>query len=107
MATVIMIGLVAMLGLILTTAAAEAHTTAISAAQPLADTPTPTLGSTPAAEANPPGSADGDPNDWSGLKWLPLGLLIPVLFIAGVFLAKRRDRRRDDSTTNPPSPRVN
>lgn len=104
LAALIAVGLIAMLGLVLTSATAEAH---LAAVYPVADTPTPTLGSTPNTGANPPGTADGDPSDWSGMKWLPLGLLIPVLFIAGVWLAKRRDRRRDDSSSSPPSPRVN
>lgn len=97
---------VAMLGLNVNTAPAQAETPASSSVIPAAATPTPTLGSTNGSDANPPGSADGDPSDWSGMKWLPLGLLIPVIFVAGVFVAKRRDRNRDDSSTAPPSPRV-
>ncbi|MEV8379249.1 hypothetical protein AB0P21_41320 [Kribbella sp. NPDC056861] len=58
--------------------------------------PSPTLGSTNSPAANPPGSADGDRDDWSGMKWLPFGLLIPIVVAGGVIMAKRGDRRRND-----------
>jgi hypothetical protein len=38
--------------------------------------------------ANPPGSADGDRDDWSGLQWLPFLLLSPVVAV-GVAFAQR------------------
>lgn len=44
--------------------------------------------STPSPE--PPGSANGNSDDWSGLPWLILVLLVPVLVVGGVLFAKRR-----------------
>lgn len=44
--------------------------------------------STPSPE--PPGSADGDNDDWSGLPWLILLLLVPVIVVGGVLFARRR-----------------
>ncbi|MEV6286134.1 hypothetical protein [Kribbella sp. NPDC051770] len=72
-----------------------------------ADSPTPSIGATASPGANPPGSADDDTSDWTGTKWLYLGLLVPFLFTGGVILAKRRSRRASDHSPNPPSPRVN
>ena len=93
--------------LALTATTAQAGTSVPQQIQPAAATPSPTLGSNTSAPPNPPGSADGDTNDWPGMKLLPIGLLIPILIVGGVLLAKRRDRKRDDSSPNPPSPRVN
>ncbi len=82
---------VAVIGLIAVAPTDSAFGSPTSTTQPVADTPTPT-----APAANPPGSADGDPSDWSGMRWLFLGLLIPVLLIGGVILAKRRSRASTD-----------
>jgi cytochrome bd-type quinol oxidase subunit 2 len=45
-----------------------------------ADTPSP----------EPSGSADGNNDDWSGIPWLFLALLVPVIVVGGVVVAKRR-----------------
>ncbi|MGC4938612.1 hypothetical protein [Kribbella sp. DT2] len=87
---------VAVIGLTAVTPTIGAVAAPTSTTQPAADSPTPTLGSTVSPAANPPGSADGDTSDWSGMRWLFLGLLIPVLFIGGVILAKRRSRASTD-----------
>jgi len=44
--------------------------------------------STPSPE--PPGSADGDSDDWSGIRWLLLVLLVPVIVVGGVVFVRRR-----------------
>jgi len=44
--------------------------------------------STPSPES--PGSADGDNDDWSGIPWLVLVLLVPVIVGGGVVFARRR-----------------
>ena len=46
---------------------------------------------TPSPE--PSGSADGDNDDWSGIPWLLLALLVPVIVVGGVVFAKRRAGR--------------
>ena len=54
-----------------------------SADQPSATTPSP----------EPPGSADADNDDWSGIPWLLLALLVPVIVVGGVIVARRRSAK--------------
>lgn len=44
----------------------------------------------PSPAEDGPGARDGDSEDWNGLPWLFLGLLIPVVVVGGVILAKKR-----------------
>ena len=66
-----------------------------SAVLPMADSPSPTLGSTPQPGVNPPGDNDGDAADFSQV-WL--GVLAPLTIVVVVggsiaFYLIRRSRR--------------
>jgi hypothetical protein len=68
---------------------------------PMADSPSPTLGSTPQAGVNPPDDNDGDAADYSQV---PLGVLAPLTIVAVVggsivFYLVRRSRRNRPSRT--------
>jgi hypothetical protein len=67
---------------------------------PVADSPSPTLGSTPQPGVNPPDDNDGDAADWTQ-PWLgvvaPLTIAVLVGGSIGVYLL-RRARRRNTTT---------
>ncbi|WP_433019401.1 hypothetical protein [Kribbella sp. CA-294648] len=65
-------------------AAADRAGAVAAAAVPSADSAT-----SPSPAEDGPGARDGDRDDWDGIRWLFLGLLIPVVFIGGVILAKK------------------
>lgn len=57
-------------------------------------TPTPTLGSTESPAAQPAGAQDGDPNDWTGARWIPLFGVLALLVVGGIVLTGRLRVRR-------------
>ncbi|MFI5707104.1 hypothetical protein [Kribbella sp. NPDC051620] len=62
----------------------------------VADSPSPTLGSTPQPGVNPPGDNDGDPADWSQV-WLAVVAPLTIAVLVGgsiVVYLIRRNRRR-------------
>jgi hypothetical protein len=65
--------------------AADRDGAVVAAAIPSADSAT-----SPSPAEDGPGARDGDGNDWDGIQWLFLGLLIPVVVVGGVILAKKR-----------------
>jgi len=68
------------------------------AVEPMADTPSPTLGSTPQTGVNPPGDNDGDPADFSQVAWGVVAPLTIVVLVGGslIFYFVRRTRRGPD-----------
>jgi hypothetical protein len=66
-------------------AAADRDSAVATAAVPGADSVT-----SPSPAEDGPGARDGDRDDWDGIPWLFLGLLIPVVVVGGVILAKKR-----------------
>jgi hypothetical protein len=63
---------------------------------PAADTPSPTLGSTPQPGVNPPDDNDGDANDWTQ-PWLGVAAPLTIAVLVGGSLAiylTRRSRRK-------------
>lgn len=65
--------------------AADRGGAVVAAAFPSADSAT-----SPSPAEDGPGARDGDRDDWDGIQWLWLGLLIPVVVVGGVILAKKR-----------------
>jgi hypothetical protein len=81
--------LIAIAAVVLLQPSAGAQAAVLAEAAPtVAVVPFTATAGTPSPE--PSGSADGDTNDWSGIPWLLLALLIPVVVVGGVILAKRR-----------------
>ncbi|GAA1121581.1 hypothetical protein GCM10009630_19320 [Kribbella jejuensis] len=77
----------------LASAAAEVGALGSARAQ-AAPTPSPTLGENSPAP-NPPGSANGSPQDYKGAVWIVVGVLVVAALIGGGTLYLARTRRID------------
>jgi hypothetical protein len=92
-------------GLVLVVTSAGVHATAGSADRggrtraavqaPVADTPSPTLGSTPQPGVNPQGDTDADPSDFDQTPLAVISFLFLGLLVGGslLFYLWRRSRR--------------
>jgi hypothetical protein len=67
---------------------------------PVAESPSPTLGSTPQPGVNPPGDNDGDPSDWTEVGLAVVAPLTIAVVVGGSIVAYliRRARRRGGSS---------
>ncbi|GAB2642630.1 hypothetical protein [Kribbella swartbergensis] len=72
----------------------------VSVQAPAADTPSPTLGSTPQPGVNPPGDADADPSDFDQVPLAVGSFLFLGALVGGsiLFYLWRRSRQNTGST---------
>ena len=69
-------------------------------AQPIADA-SPSPDSTASAAPNPPGAADGDPDDFNGAPWIVVGVAVAFVLIIGWTLFTATTRRTKSSKDRP------
>lgn len=73
------------------------QTTAAAVQVPAADTPSPSLGSTPQPGVNPPGDSDADPSDFNEVRLVLIAFLVLAALIGGAllfYLWRRRTREQ-------------
>jgi flagellar basal body-associated protein FliL len=64
-------------------AASSTSQSAAASANPVVDSPSPSLGATSQPNRPIPGDNDSDPNDWSGAPWI-IAAVVVVAVLAGV-----------------------
>lgn len=79
----------------------NSSTAPVSSTVMAAATPTPSLGSTASPAAQPPGAQDGDPNDWTGARWIPLFGVLALVVVGGIVVVGRRRARREAARRQP------